>query len=81
MREIIDLHDFSADLQMLTGALGAMDLIMLLKVSIMLLKVCAVYYKSTIMYYCVFIFACYVKERLDERRCIFQLWLQSGASS
>ncbi len=26
MREIIDLHDFSADLQMLTGDLGAMDL-------------------------------------------------------
>ncbi len=26
LREIIDLHDFSADLQMLTGDLGAMDL-------------------------------------------------------
>ncbi len=26
MREIIDLHDFSVDLQMLTGDLGAMEL-------------------------------------------------------
>ncbi len=26
MREIIDLHDFSADFTMLTGDLGAMDL-------------------------------------------------------
>ncbi len=26
MREIIELHNFSADLQMLTGDLGAMEL-------------------------------------------------------
>ncbi len=62
MTEIIDLHDFSADIPMLTGDLGAMDLQTVRDINaIMLLKVCDVYYKSTIMYYCVFIFACWVK--------------------
>ncbi len=74
MREIIDLHDFSVDLQTLTGDLGAMELQLLqrYKCRNVVLKVCAVYYKSTIMNYCVVIFACYVRERLNARRCILQ---------
>ncbi len=37
----------------------------------MMLKVCAVYYKSTVMYYCVFIFACYVKRTVGQKEMHF----------
>ncbi len=54
MREIIDLHNFSADLQMLTGDLGAMELQTFTEIYVRL-RVGAVYYKSTIISYCVVI--------------------------